>query len=1008
MIFGHLNSSGNYEDKKQERIGAGLHGHGAKLTNIFSKEFHVETYDPIEKKKYTQIFMNNMETAKKPKISVLKSDRGYTKIEYLADFRLFELENYNQNHISVMKKLCYDCAMVTGVQVIFNEEKLDTKTLSQYSDLYYSNNEEKIEFKSRDSCVVIRPAIEGYNQSHVAFVNGILTPKGGIHVNSWTDAIMKPLSELIKKKFCGKNGLASKFTKGNLASYFVVFVNCRLNNPDFETQTKQTLVHPAPTVDVIESRIKKMLSWQFIKDIEDTIAQLTMKELQKTDGKKKRNVNVKKADDANKAGTKESYKCTLFITEGDSAKTFAVKGIACLEHGRDYYGVVPLRGKLLNVRGASAKELKENEEITNLKTLLGLRYGIDYTQPENFSTLRYGKIRILTDQDLDGNHIKGLLFNFFDKLFPSLLKTSFRDEVYMNGLKTPIVRVTYKKEVIDFYYMEQFKKWNDSHKNDKFTCKYYKGLGTWKDRDIIELFRTPLYMKYITDANTHDSIDLMFNDKRVSERKDLLLSYQYKDFTYESTNGHELVPLSKFIFNELVEYSLYDTIRSIPNLMDGLKPSQRKAVWVALHHLSVKDPVKVEQFAGTVSQKSSYHHGEQSMKETIIKMAQTFVGSNNIAFFREEGQFGTRLQGGKDHASPRYIFVTLEKIARKIYREEDDPILDYLDEEGQQIEPKYFLPIIPMIFVNGAKGVGTGFSTDIPSFNPLDLIQWIQNWIHDKESPDLLPWYWGFKGNTYKKANTVYYEGCVDKENTDVFHITELPVKMWTQTYKEKVILPFLEEGIFKNAVEYNTAYDVSIKITSSKYSSPTDLLHDKKLKLVSSESLNNLHAFNSNESIHNYESIQQMLEEFCKIRLSAYKRRKKYYLERLHQMLHQSTSKLTFIKLVIQDHTIVNQTEEQLEVLFQKHTFYKNPNYNYLLDIPFRNFTPKKVESLEAEISLLQEKIDYVQKRTSKNMWLDELKELQTVYLSYKQEIEKNWNEYRLLSSSKKLKKKK
>lgn len=995
IIFGHLNSSGNYDDDKNNRIGAGLHGHGAKLTNIFSKQFKVETMDPENGKKFQQEFQENMSITKKPKITSNKSKKsGYTKISYLADFSKFSLENYSEDLKNAMKKLCYDCAMITGVQVYYNDEKITNRDLSTYTDLYYENKDEKIEFKTRDSHVIIRPSIDHYDTHHISFVNGVLTPKGGIHVNSWCDSVLKPLSDMIRKKFVNNSNLSSKFTKGNLTNYFVFFIQCNLKNPDFESQTKQQLVHPKPTVEVQPTKIKKMLQWQFIKDIEDLIASLNNKVLQKTDGAKTRTVHIEKACDANKAGTKESTKCTLFLTEGLSAKTFAIKGIDCIEKGKDYFGVMPLRGKLLNVRNASMNQLKENKELNNLKKMLGLRHNIDYTNPEHFDTLRYGKLMILTDQDYDGNHIKGLIINLFDKLYPSLMKTDFR--IFLNGFKTPIVRVSLGRQTYkNFYDMPSFKKWYNENKTNvkQDKIKYFKGLGTWKDIDVVQLFKDPVYIKYLQDATSKDMIDTMFNDKKVQVRKELLKQFTSKEYSYAMTNEddkcYENVPITNFIQYEFLEYSMYDNKRSIPNIIDGLKPSQRKALWVALHSLSTCHEEKVEQFANTVSKKSNFHHGEDSMKKTIIKMAQTYLASNNIAYFKEEGQFGTRLEGGNDHASPRYIFVKLEEIIRKIFRKEDDCILNYIEDEGQSIEPDFFYPIVPMAFINGVEGIGTGYRSKMPSYNPIFIVNAIKKWLDNEPVESFTPWYRGFKGKTHVDKNTITYKGIVESIGHNKWHIKELPIKVWTEPYQEKVLNPLIDKKIIQNFTEYNTAFDVSMIIQCSKFKDEEDAM--KQLKLTSSETIGTLPFFNAENRIEEYNTLHSAFDYYCTKRLHAYTIRKKLYLNHLKKELEYKQCMLKFIEMVIKNKDILKKDETYLiDTVFVKHKFVQKDNtYNYLLNIPIRQFTTHKKQQLEKQIHELKQEYDTIQNTTEKTMWKNELDEFVNAYQSYIQNIE-------------------
>ena len=174
----------------------------------------------------------------------------------------------------------------------------------------------------------------------------------------------------------------------------------------------------------------------------------------------------------------------------------------------------------------------------------------------------------------------------------------------------------------------------------------------------------------------------------------------------------------------MIHFSVYDCERSICGF-DGLKISQRKTLYVAFKRNITKE-IKVAQFAASVSELSSYHHGETSLVGTIINLAQDYVGSNNINILEPKGSFGSRIHLGEDHASERYIFTNLSPITRKIFKELDDPILHYLDDDGFSIEPQYYMPIIPYVLINGVKGIGTGFSTSIEPCNPLDILKYVK------------------------------------------------------------------------------------------------------------------------------------------------------------------------------------------------------------------------------------------------------------------------------------------
>jgi DNA topoisomerase-2 len=377
---------------------------------------------------------------------------------------------------------------------------------------------------------------------------------------------------------------------------------------------------------------------------------------------------IPKLDDANSAGGKKSRDCTLILTEGDSAKTLAVSGLSVV--GRDLYGVFPLRGKVLNVREASAKQMTENAEITNIVKIMGLKYGKKYTESD-LSSLRYGHLMVMTDQDQDGSHIKGLLINFIHYNWPSLLRVPFMEQFI-----TPIVKVSKGKEEIPFYSIPEFEEWKQANPTQRsWKVKYYKGLGTSTPKEAKEYFqdmeRHRISFSY-SGPQDDESIKLAFSKSEVDARKRWLDCWlqERKDKRAQGLNesylyGSEtdVVTYSDFVNKELVQFSNADNERSIPSIVDGLKPGQRKVLFTCFKR-NDKREIKVAQLAGSVAELSAYHHGETSLMTTIINLAQNFVGSNNLNLLQPIGQFGTRLHGGKDAASPRYIFTMLSPLAR--------------------------------------------------------------------------------------------------------------------------------------------------------------------------------------------------------------------------------------------------------------------------------------------------------------------------------------------------------
>jgi len=236
-----------------------------------------------------------------------------------------------------------------------------------------------------------------------------------------------------------------------------IFVNSLIENPSFDSQTKETLTTKPSTFgsscELSASFHKKVAQSDLIEAVTQAAQikeQLELRKKMGTSKKKQRLIGIPKLEDANDAGTKNGHHCTLILTEGDSAKSLALSGIQVM--GRDRFGVFPLRGKLLNVREVSNKQLMENQEIQNVIKILGLQLGAIY---DDASSLRYGQVMIMTDQDQDGSHIKGLIINFFHHFWPSLLKL----KNFLVEFVTPIIKAVRGPERHCFFTIQEFERW---------------------------------------------------------------------------------------------------------------------------------------------------------------------------------------------------------------------------------------------------------------------------------------------------------------------------------------------------------------------------------------------------------------------------------------------------------------------------------------------------------------------------------------------------------------------
>lgn len=705
-----------------------------------------------------------------------------------------------------MRKRVYDIAGILGksVKVYYNGQKLPIKDFQSYVDMYLGPRSAdgatpRVYERFGDRWEVCIAASDGvFNQ--VSFANAICTSKGGTHVNYIADQVVKHITEVMAKKH--KQAGVKPFMVKN---YLWVFVNCLVENPAFDSQTKDTLTLRASAFgskcELPDPFLKKAAACGIIDAVLSFASFKANKELKKGDGaKKQRLVGIPKLDDANEAGGRNSSTCTLILTEGDSAKSLAISGLSVV--GRDRFGVFPLRGKLLNVRDASAAQITGNAEINNIKQILGLQHGKVYTDTKS---LRYGHLMIMTDQDHDGSHIKGLIMNFLHHFYPSLLQIPG----FLVEFITPIIKATKGRESIAFYTLPEYESWCENSNTRGWKIKYYKGLGTSTSAEAKDYFANiESHRKEFVWEGDEDgeAINMAFSKKKVEERKDWLRNYvpgTFLDHSADSISYHE------FVHKELILFSRADLERSIPSMVDGLKPGQRKIMYACFKR-NLRSDIKVAQLAGYVAEHSAYHHGEASLSATIVNLAQDFVGSNNINMLVPQGQFGTRLQGGKDAASPRYIFTRLAQLTRHLFNESDDKLLAYLSEEGQTIEPEWYVPIIPTVLVNGAEGIGTGWSTSIPNYNPRDVVDNLKRLLNNEEMQPMMPWYRGFNGTieevvSNKGQKSYVLSGVINQIDDTTLEITELPVKKWTQDYKD-----FLEDLIKpedKNATPFISDY---------------------------------------------------------------------------------------------------------------------------------------------------------------------------------------------------------
>tara|TARA_B100000900_G_scaffold415776_1_gene447148 strand:+ start:3363 stop:6776 length:3414 start_codon:yes stop_codon:yes gene_type:complete len=1004
LIFGHLRTSTNY-DKSEKKIVGGKNGFGFKLVLIWSKWGKIETVDHKTGQKYIQEFHDNLNIIDKPKITKCKS-KPYTCVSFKPDFERLNIQGFDDNFKSLMLRRIYDIAAVTdkSIKVKYNSQQIEVKSFLNYIDLYIGNKSEteRIYEQPNDRWEYVVCIAPNEEFTQISYVNGIYTCKGGKHVDYITNQIVRKITGYIKVK------KHIDVKPASIKEQLMIFVNCTIENPTFDSQTKDYLNSAVSNFGSLCEVSDKFIEKLAKMGVMSTACNLTEvkenKSLKKTDGAKVKNIrNIPKLVDANYAGTNKSKDCILILCEGDSAKSGIISGLS--REDRNIIGVYPMKGKMLNIRGESISKIGENKEINEIKQILGLEHGKVYSQELVKCKLRYGKLLFMTDQDLDGSHIKGLGINMIDSEWNSLIEIP----EFIGYMNTPILKASKGKEIKDFYNNGEYEIWKDRDDIDvsKWSIKYYKGLGTSTSKEFKEYFAKKKIVNFVNSESCKETIDMVFNKKRANDRKLWLENYDRN--TYLNTSKAD-VSFEEFINNDLIHFSKYDNDRSIPNLCDGLKISLRKILYSAFKK-KLNSEIKVAQFSGYVSEHSGYHHGEASLNGAIIGLSQDYVGSNNINLFTPKGQFGTRLLGGKDAASERYIFTHLNSLTRLIYPEIDDALLNYLDDDGIFVEPIYYVPIIPMILVNGTKGIGTGFSTDIMCHNPLQIISYLEAKLKNKTQLDLKsiliePYYRGFKGKIYPVDDTkkkFIIKGVYEIIAKDKIKITELPIGTWTQDYKE-----FLESLISDNKVskdaktktkakddyikdfsdmstDINVEFEITFypeilsKLLNEKHENGIEGI-EKYLKLYTSQSTTNMHLFNAKEQLKKYENIYEIIDEYYEIRYEFYKKRKNYLISKLDNELKFLSSKAQFIQYNLDDKIdLRKKSKTQINEIMESNKFElgEDKSYNYLIKMPMDSVSKENVEKLIKECGDKEVLLNEVKTTSIEQMWLKELNDL-------------------------------
>lgn len=960
--------------------------------------------NPTNGQQYSQTWKENMSVCEKASIKKSSSTKGFVRIEFVPDLTRF-IGCDSKNMIEVLHTRAIEIAALAGkeVKVFWNDESIPTNTFEKFVHLF-TKDAKSISYESAgprwEVAAVLTKSLVDVDSgkdipSPISFVNGIHTRKGGKHVDTISKQILASICEIAQKK----KKLDVK--PGQLKDTVTFFVAATIVNPAFDSQTKETLTTPASkfgSSPVFKGKLVDGLIKAGVLDEVQAIAEARdAKSAKKTDGKKQRTIRgLPKLEDAEWAGTAKSSECTLILTEGDSAKASAVAGLKVV--GRDKWGVFPLRGKLLNVRDVSVAKTVENKELAEIKKILGLKDGAKYTSSKE---LRYGRIMIMSDQDVDGFHIRGLLMNIFHHCWPSLLKLGF-----ICCLVTPLLKATKAKKVMSFYSQAEYDAWvaeagAGADNRRGWQIKYYKGLGTSTPAEAREWFVDIKDIKYTWDDKTDQSINLAFSKSKADDRKEWLATYNSTHFLDPKERE---ISFTRFVNEELIHYSTADNIRSLPHMMDGLKPSQRKILWAALKK-NLKSDIKVAQLAGYISEQAAYHHGETSLTGAITAMAQTFVGSNNLTLLSPVGQFGTRLLGGDDAASPRYIQTCLEEIVDVIFNKEDSVILNYLEEDGRKIEPDYYLPIVPLLIINGCVGIGTGFSTNIPPHHPLQVVELLKERLNG--TVDILsgrrldPWWFGFTGKIMREEAGQWSTHGIYTWNDDKMTVTikELPIGTWTSKYKEFLDgLCLQEPPVLLDYSNGSNDVDVLFVLQMDRdryYEARADpSAFEKQFQLIENHKTTNMVGFGVDGKIKKYITVGDIIEEYYGRRLAGYEERRQKQIEALEKEVIETDARVRFLRAVLEERIVLAKKskeqvvtqlrKEKLPALSSDNNIDDYKSYDYLLRLRIDSITMEAVLAAEKELADLLARLAILRATTAGAMWLTELGKFEKVWATY------------------------
>lgn len=962
LCFGEFRSSSNFND--DDRTTAGKFGVGITAVNLFSKRFEVNISDPDSKMYYEQVWTNNMGTKSEPNIIENKEGASYTSIQYTLDFKRFGLTGYTDEILEYYARLVLEACLTAQVPVYFNDwGQIDSLSLESYVKLLLPTSKiYTVSMNNMKICLADTPDSAIVS----AFVNGQQCNKGS-HIN----IILDSAADVVRNRF----GIS--VNRREIRDHVSVFAVMRLVNAKYANGlTKESLASPKIHI-VLPNFENHLRSWDLVDRLKAHLVSKKFKEEKSTDGKKTRFIDEDippgKYRDANLAGTKESSKCILCVVEGLSASAYVKVLNECPGFSRDYVGFYCLGGKPLNTVKTSDENLIQNKEYQWFKKILGLRSGMDYMDQKNLDTLRYGQVWWFSDADFDGLHIAALLdLLTFDK-HPGLHEAGI-----IKRWESPVIRMKKGKKYLEFYRLHELDTWMKENPNENikdWNPKYLKGLSSSTEEDIARDAEICNLVTRVADEAAADTLSLAFTPGRTDDRKQWIRDYDgpTKPAPKDSQS------ITEFIRDDLITYSVYSTKRALPSIQDNLKDVQRKTLYSGFERCpwGSKEFKKVLRFAADIGGDTDYPHGEQVLYPMIRNMATDFPGSgNNIPLIAKKGLFGTRDAGAKDGGQPRYICCKLNWITNILYSKEDSKLLKPRVDEGKSYEPIVYYPIIPPFF-NGHRGIASGWSTFVPSYNPIDLIEATRTWLNTGEIPVLKPFYRGFTGEIEVDESGFTSRGrYVIKPNLDIV-INEIPLFYWTSHF-DAYIKALVLAGKAKDYKNHSKCDDICITIIG-----PSQEILDNPaevLGLLRHHRTTNMVMLDLDGKPKEYKNISEILKEWLEWRIKVYYQRYDIMLSEMNLQLEELVNRSMFVEGFLEN--AINMFQPEQKIIDEMTSIGILEKYHSkLLDLKIRTLTVEKVNELKKDVETLKKKIEKHNTITGKDLWLEDLDKFEREY---------------------------